>query len=150
MKNPELAPFSLAMVLLFVALIIAVLARFHHQTQTPSALVPAARSATNTQAMLAYKARALARQQMFEFRPRPSPGDSDGDFWLDEAEVATGKNQSDPNSHPVFQFTITIPRFSVPGPYRISLTLVDAALNSAAFSPADLQARSLISSVTVT
>ena len=105
MKRPELLLYRLAMVV-FAALIIAILMRFRRRTQSPQVPPRVARSAASVQSNLVYKARARAMEEMMSFRPRPSPGDSDGDFWLDEAEVAAGKNPADPNSHPAYWFTI--------------------------------------------
>ena len=38
--------------------------------------------------------------------PFPSAGDADGDFWLDDAELAAGTDPHNPDSHPPFKLTI--------------------------------------------
>ena len=51
---------------------------------------------------------------------------------------------------PVFQFLLTVPQFSPPGIYRISLVLVDNASHIATFSAKDLQTLGFSSAIIVT
>jgi len=53
-------------------------------------------------------------------------------------------------TNPVFQFGVTIPQFSPPGQYRISVTLADSSQNSVTFTSSDLQARAFPSTLTIT
>ena len=53
-------------------------------------------------------------------------------------------------TNPIFQFAFTLPQFSPPGMYAISITLVDNASNMATFTAASLQALGFPSTLTVT
>ena len=51
--------------------------------------------------------------------------------------------------NPTFDFTLTVPQFSLNGSYPINLTLIDNAFNTARFTPSDLLRMGFPSAITV-
>ena len=51
--------------------------------------------------------------------------------------------------NPTFEFTLTVPQFSLSGSYPINLTLIDNVFNAVTFTPANLQTRGFPSMITV-
>jgi hypothetical protein len=87
------------------AVILLMLALHHSRVQ--KAHTQAERKSADNPSNLVYKAKLQAADEMLGFRPRPSPGDADGDFWLDTAELTAGTKTNDPDNHPRFQFNVS-------------------------------------------
>src|SRR5580704_11113396 len=65
-----------------------------------------AASTTNEAVRQAYAARSKAIHEAMKYRYVPSPGDADGDFWTDAAELAAHTDPNNPERHPPYSFTI--------------------------------------------